>query len=250
MYNSASDACLSSTRATKHDIAPLELAGLETLAGLEPVSFVYNEGDGRTRYGFIAEDTAEVDDQLATHDSEGQISGIDDRAVLALVVKAVQEQEARGGGPARTTVQSGGLATSTGLTLELDQVSAESDHKSAREYILEKVKLGLKPVTDFVSVRVTAIQAYFQKVHTDELCLRRTDGTEKCLKAEDFDKVIQQTPVVITPEVVTPLVAEPAPVPVPAPEPVQPDEPKPEPEIKPAPEVKSEEVVPEISTAP
>ncbi|MEK7650587.1 MAG: tail fiber domain-containing protein [Patescibacteria group bacterium] len=216
VYNSASDACLSSTRATKHDIAELEVAGLETLAGLEPVSFVYNEGDGRTRYGFIAEDTAEVDDHLATHDGEGQISGIDDRAILALVVRAVQEQEARWG----ETLES------RGLTLNLDEVSTESP-RNAREYILEKVKTGLKPVTDFVSARVTAVVGYFEKVHTRELCLQRADGTEKCLKAEDFDKLNQSvTPASVTPEVKS----EP--------------EPEPEPEVitkpEPAPELKSE----------
>ena len=34
--------------------------------------------DGRTRYGFIAEDTASVDAHLATYDASGTVSGIDD----------------------------------------------------------------------------------------------------------------------------------------------------------------------------
>lgn len=229
VYNSASDACLSSTRATKHDIAALELAGLETLAGLEPVSFVYNEGDGRTRYGFIAEDTAEVDDNLATHDGEGKISGIDDRAILALVVRAVQEQEQRWGG----------ALSEVGLTTLAEEISHESSNKSAREYVLEKVKAGLRPVADFVSARVTAIQAYFEKVHTNELCLRREDGTEKCLRAEDFDNPSADgggtTPVSVTPVTSEPVV------------PVTPI--TPEPEILPAPTSTPEsELVEEIES--
>ncbi len=91
VYNSASDACLSSTRNTKNTIQPLTLEALHQVLELEPVSFVYNQGDGRVRYGFIAEDTAAVDDHLATHDAEGIISGIDDRAILSVVVKALQE---------------------------------------------------------------------------------------------------------------------------------------------------------------
>jgi hypothetical protein len=95
VYNSASDNCLSSTRATKHDIAPLSLDDLDVVKRLEPVSFVYNEGDGRTRYGFIAEDTAAVDAHLATYNASGTVSGIDDRSILAIVVGAIRELYAR-----------------------------------------------------------------------------------------------------------------------------------------------------------
>ena len=91
VYNSASDACLSSTRATKHEISPLVVDAIEQVLALQPVSFVYNDGDGRTRYGFIAEDTAAVDAHLATYDASNTISGIDDRAILATVVKAIKD---------------------------------------------------------------------------------------------------------------------------------------------------------------
>jgi hypothetical protein len=68
VYNSASDNCLSSTRATKHDIQSLELDSLSLIELLQPVSFVYN-GSEQVRYGFIAEDTAAVDAHLATYDA-------------------------------------------------------------------------------------------------------------------------------------------------------------------------------------
>lgn len=91
VFNSGTDACLPSLRETKHDIATLDLAALDVVNALDPVSFVYNQGDGRTRYGFIAEDTADIDVLLATYDSEGTISGIDDRSMIAVVVSAMQE---------------------------------------------------------------------------------------------------------------------------------------------------------------
>lgn len=62
-----------------------------TSNSLDPVSFVYNQVEDRIRYGFIAEDVADVDEILATYDAEGNISGIDDRAMVATVLKAVQE---------------------------------------------------------------------------------------------------------------------------------------------------------------
>jgi hypothetical protein len=58
---------------------------------LEPVSFVYNQGDGRVRYGFIAEDTAAIDAHLATYDASGAVSGIDDRSILAVVIGAIKD---------------------------------------------------------------------------------------------------------------------------------------------------------------
>ena len=91
VYNSASDNCLSSTRATKHAIEGLSLDGLRIIDALQPVSFVYNQGDGRTRYGFIAEDTAAVDGHLATYDASGTVSGIDDRSIIAVLVGAMKE---------------------------------------------------------------------------------------------------------------------------------------------------------------
>ncbi len=91
VYNSGSDACLSSTRATKHDITALGFDGLDLVTALEPVSFVYNGADTRVRYGFIAEDAAVVNAQFATYNASGTVSGIDDRAIISVIVKAIKE---------------------------------------------------------------------------------------------------------------------------------------------------------------
>ena len=95
VYNSASDNCLSSTRATKHDILDLSVDALSLVEELHPVSFVYNEGDGRTRFGFIAEDTAAIDQHLATYNASGTVSGIDDRAIISILVAAIKEFAAK-----------------------------------------------------------------------------------------------------------------------------------------------------------
>jgi hypothetical protein len=91
VYNSASDNCLSSTRVTKHDINPLVVDALAQVLALQPVSFVYNQGDGRTRFGFTAEDTAAVDPHLVTYDASSSVSGIDDRSIIAILVGAIKD---------------------------------------------------------------------------------------------------------------------------------------------------------------
>ena len=92
VYNAGSDNCLSSLRATKHDISPLALSATSTIRALSPVSFIYNgDASSTVRYGFIAEDTATVDQHLATYDQTGALTGVDDRAILSVIVKALQE---------------------------------------------------------------------------------------------------------------------------------------------------------------
>jgi Chaperone of endosialidase len=92
VYNSGSDNCLSSLRSTKHDINALALSGTSIVAALTPVSFIYNNDASSTvRYGFIAEDTAAVDAHLGTYDQAGKLSGVDDRSILSIIVKVLQE---------------------------------------------------------------------------------------------------------------------------------------------------------------
>ncbi len=91
VYNAGSDACLPSLRSTKHDITNLSTSSLSTLNLLTPVSFIYNQGDNRTRYGFIAEDVSQIDTHLATYNDKGEISGIDDRALIALAIGSIKE---------------------------------------------------------------------------------------------------------------------------------------------------------------
>ena len=91
VYNDASENCTSSLRATKHDINPLVVDALSQVLTLQPVSFIYNEGNGRTRFGFIAEDTAAVDPHLTTYNADGALTGIDDRSIIAILVGAVKD---------------------------------------------------------------------------------------------------------------------------------------------------------------
>ena len=137
VYNSASDACLPSLRETKHDISSLSLDALEIVDTLDPVSFVYNDGDGRVRYGFIAEDTASVDPHLVTYSASGTLSGIDDRSIISIVVKAIQELMARVQGFADR------FATS-----ELTFVRGEGDTLSTSELTTEKLCIGSTCVTE------------------------------------------------------------------------------------------------------
>lgn len=143
VYNSGSDSCLSSTRASKHSIQNLNLDALTLVNKLQPVSFIYNNDASSTvRYGFIAEDAAAVDTHFATHDANGTISGIDDRSIISVLVGAVQH-----------------LA---------NEVANLADSLTTKELTF---------------TRASGDEIDVHHVHTDDLCVGSTCVTEDQLKA-------------------------------------------------------------------
>jgi hypothetical protein len=77
-----------SSRRYKHDIRPMENSSGE-LFHLKPVTFHYNEEVDHSQsldYGLVAEDVAEVDSNLATHDRNGQVEGVRYTAINAMLL--------------------------------------------------------------------------------------------------------------------------------------------------------------------
>jgi hypothetical protein len=76
-----------SSRALKQDILPLGPdAAIETLAGLEPVTFAYTGAPGDPRVGFVAEDVPE----LVATPARQTLSALE---IVAVLTKVVQEQQ-------------------------------------------------------------------------------------------------------------------------------------------------------------
>ena len=150
VYNSGSDACLPSLKSTKKDIEDLSVNALSLVEDLQPATFVYKEGDQRVRYGFIAEDTEEIDEHLVTYNAEGDLSGIDDRAMTSLLVKAVKELKVK---------------------IDLFQVSSSSpalSNEGIWDFITEKFSQAVISIKDLVSETVTAAVGSFGKVSVSE----------------------------------------------------------------------------------
>jgi hypothetical protein len=67
---------LPSSRRFKHDITPMDKAS-EVLYGLKPVTFKYNsDNTGRTQYGVIAEEVAQVAPDLVFRDKDGTVQTV------------------------------------------------------------------------------------------------------------------------------------------------------------------------------
>jgi hypothetical protein len=91
----------SSTRRVKHDIQPMDKAS-EPLFALKPVTFKYNtDKKERTQFGFIAEEVAQVNPDLVSHDKDGSAVSIRYEQINAMLLneflkehKKVEQQQA------------------------------------------------------------------------------------------------------------------------------------------------------------
>ncbi len=94
-YGASSTDCDPSSARFKHNIQNLNTElGLDALRALRPVTYTYNDRNIDS-LGFIAEEVAEIDERLIVRDSEGLISAINSNRLLPIIVKGVQEMDAR-----------------------------------------------------------------------------------------------------------------------------------------------------------
>jgi hypothetical protein len=88
--------CTVSSREQKAKISSLSGSAMEIVKSMRPVSFRYNDRPDRVRWGFIAEDLAAQNHALGDgYDASGIARSIDQNAILAVTVKALQEAAKR-----------------------------------------------------------------------------------------------------------------------------------------------------------
>ena len=86
-----------SDRRTKQNIEYITSNSTELIQKLNPVKFEFIDSPGKTRRGFIAQDVLEVipDLVLGNGEIDGGTYGLDYDGILALAVKAIQEQQSQ-----------------------------------------------------------------------------------------------------------------------------------------------------------
>lgn len=87
--------CTVSSERFKNHIESFSGSGLKLVSSIKPSAFFYNDRSDRARLGLIAENLAKVDPRLAEWDAQGRPNSIDFPAMMAVMVKAIQEQQAR-----------------------------------------------------------------------------------------------------------------------------------------------------------
>ncbi|GEM_PF-2648290 len=80
------------------------------------------------------------------------------------------------------------------LSILVPNIQSEAPH-DPMGIIAKKIADGKQFLTNFVAARITAIRGYFdevfaKKVHTDKLCVNKTDGTEVCLDGDQIQNIV------------------------------------------------------------
>lgn len=91
--------------------------------------------------------------------------------------------------------------------------------------IMAKIADSKQLLTDFIATRITSIRGYFdevfaRKIHTDQLCVKKSDGSEVCVNGDQVNTLLQNGG--ITP--VTPTTVQVSPTPEQIPIPVTPSQ--------------------------
>jgi hypothetical protein len=101
-----------------------------------------------------------------------------------------------------------------GLSTLISNIQSEIS-REASVIIGQKISEGKQFLTDFITARITAIRGYFdeiftKKIHTEQLCVKKSDGSEVCVNGDQVQNLFGETRMVtetpVTQEV--PVVAE------------------------------------------
>ncbi|MES2985513.1 MAG: hypothetical protein V4686_00100 [Patescibacteria group bacterium] len=88
--------------------------------------------------------------------------------------------------------------------LELMGRIQSEDQKNVLEIITDKVKKNMEIVSEFVALRVVAMRGYFEevftkKIHTEKMCLKKSDGSEYCVNGDELQSIMEGKGVVVSP---------------------------------------------------
>ncbi len=86
------------------------------------------------------------------------------------------------------------IATTDGLATFLGTIQTEAPRDPIALFT-EKIASGTRFMTDLVAARVTVIRGYFdevfaKKVHSEQLCMKKLDGSEVCVNGEQMDTLL------------------------------------------------------------
>jgi hypothetical protein len=169
---------------------------LDKILSLRPVTYNWKtDADGVVaKVGFIAQEVGLVMPELVQDGT--WIDGttrkfLSTGGMIPYLVGAVKEQQLLIGDAASST------APASEITLFVDAARNEAP-RTALSYVLDKINAGARPLLDFMSVRVTAIRGYFdelfsRKVHTEQLCVKKSDGSELCVTGDQLQTIMSES---------------------------------------------------------
>jgi hypothetical protein len=171
--------------------------GLDKILDLRTVIYTYKDDAQAIQHpGFIAQDVQKVLPQAVEVGSDlDHTLSVRYSEIIPLVVSAQKDFYTKLE-TGFTTVSEKDLVSWTdagAITTLTDSVRNETP-RNALSYITQKMLAGYKAVSDFTTLRITAIQGYFENIFAkkatlDEVCVKKADGSYVCLTGDDLEKI-------------------------------------------------------------
>ena len=94
-------------------------------------------------------------------------------------------------------ISSSASSTDNGLSTLVATIQTELA-RDPGVIIGKKISDGKQFLTDFVAARITAIRGYFnelfaKKVHTEQICVKKSDGSEVCVNGDQIQNILDKT---------------------------------------------------------
>jgi cell division septation protein DedD len=181
--------------------------GLSDLMKLRPVTYNYKESMNMgtsTHVSFIAQELQQVIPEMVTN--LGTINGMDNflennqEGLTYLTIKSIQEMNKNTNGIDGIIQTLNNASTSVEI---LTNIRNEAP-VTAYDYVLARLDTTKNIINDFVAAKVTAIRGYFdeiftKKIHTETLCVKKSDGTELCVNGDQLQNAINGNTAIVTP---------------------------------------------------
>jgi Domain of unknown function (DUF5011)/Chaperone of endosialidase len=172
-------------------------SGLSDILAINPKTFQYNglkdfaPDNGETYVGILAQQMQQTG--LGQYTISSSTSGYlkyDSSALTYSLVNAIKEQQELFGKFSTSTLN--------GLTLISEATSTTVNTyatTTVADMLVGKVNNGMKVLTDFVAIKVTAVRGYFdeiyaKKIHTDQICVKKSDNTEICVDGDKLQSIV------------------------------------------------------------
>ena len=173
----------------KENMLELSSDTLDKLGNIKAYTFNWkNDPEQRLDIGLIAQEVETVFPELVFTNKTDGFKGVNYSRLSVLLLKGFQEQQRLLG------------TTTTSLSVETTQTiiqeALSEANKNPITVIVDRTTQGVKTLTNFVAVRVTAVRGYFSELFTKEiitekLCVTKTDGTKVCVNGDQLDNLLQ-----------------------------------------------------------
>ncbi len=175
----------------KENLVELSPDVLSKLSNIKGYTFNWKaDPERRTDIGVIAQEVESIFPEIVFTNATDGFKGVNYSRLSVLLLKGLQEQQ-----------MLLGSYTSDISTQAIQTIIDEAKNEIERNPITvigDRATQGVRTVTDFVAVRVTAVKGYFgeiftKEITTEKICVTKSNGSKVCVDGDQLENIINNS---------------------------------------------------------